>query len=172
MFVSSSYTLLQSMYGVPDLTCIHPNGLFRRTKDDEMLKDDHSLNLDDQDVRETKKARATVQRSTKESGNTSTGGEGARTGARVNGVGQGGGIGRQLSVTKQEALRSKGLFKIAPQSKVNVEDFPAFFPGDGFGFGLGFGFGFGGGAGSDSDDKFHLPFRGVEWCTHEVFFRC
>lgn len=96
-----------------------------------MLKDDHNLKLDDQDVRETKKARAAAQRSTKESANTSTGGEGARTGARGNVGGQGVGIGRHLSVTKQEALRSKGLFKIAPQSKVKVEAFEAFFRGMG-----------------------------------------
>lgn len=31
-----------------------------------------------------------------------------------------GGVQRRLSVTKQEALRSKGMFKIAPPSKVRL----------------------------------------------------
>ena len=91
-------------------------------KDDEMLTEDHNLNLDDQDVRETKKARASSQRPAKDSAAASTGragnsGSGLAAGGGAGG-GQGTGLGRFVSATKQEALRSKGLFKIAPQSKV------------------------------------------------------
>ncbi|CAN0334981.1 unnamed protein product [Pylaiella littoralis] len=57
------------------------------------------------------------------------GGRSGRAGGRGNGVpaGRAGAIAgvRRLSVTKQEALRSKGVFKIAPPSKVPVKK-----PGD------------------------------------------
>ncbi|CAM9881478.1 unnamed protein product [Ascophyllum nodosum] len=93
-------------------------------EDDEMLTEDHNLNLDDQDVRETKKARASSQRPAKDSAAASTGragnsGSGLAAGGGAGG-GQGTGLGRFVSATKQEALRSKGLFKIAPQSKVQA----------------------------------------------------
>lgn len=116
---------------------------------DDVLPGDDKVTLDADDIRETKKARsaATAQRGkdsslspAKSTGISSNGGGAGRPGSAWNGFGAGGGaagaargsgggrggvIGgmRRLPGTKQEALRSKGLFKIAPASKVGTFSF-------------------------------------------------
>lgn len=102
-----------------------------------MLPGDHKMNLDDDDVRETKKAKSVASQRGKDAAAGAGGGAGARSsgnawggfgsggggggdggGGRHTGTAMMGGIRRRMSVTKQQALRSKGVFKIAPQSKV------------------------------------------------------
>ncbi|CAM9663268.1 unnamed protein product, partial [Laminaria digitata] len=121
---------------------------YKPDAEDGVLPGDHKFNLDDDDARETKKNRGatttdTAQRSSdsasKNRAATSSGFGGAeRRGSDWSRFGGGGGgtsgggegepsrrravVGgmRRFPGTKQQALRSKGVFKIAPQSKVQV----------------------------------------------------
>lgn len=105
---------------------------------DDSRPDDHSLRLDAADVRDAKRMRSangaphkTKDASGRTNGGTWNGfGSGNKSAGNLNGTGRVsaspsvgeaavfGGV--RLSVTKKEALRSKGMFKIAPQSKVCV----------------------------------------------------
>eukprot|EP00903_Cladosiphon_okamuranus_P015677 g14475.t1 len=103
---------------------------------DDVLPEDHKIYADEL-PRETKKGKSASSGGgrSNDSGGRSTNtwsgfGSSAGGGAGVRGSGSGGAAGgrgkgtavvagvRRLNVTKQEALRSKGLFKIAPPSKV------------------------------------------------------
>ncbi|CAM9690678.1 unnamed protein product, partial [Ectocarpus fasciculatus] len=97
--------------------------------DDDVLPEDHKIYADEL-PRETKKGKSSSGVSGGRPRNAWSGfGTGAGGGARAAGSGAAGprgkvgvavigGVQRRLSVTKQEALRSKGVFKIAPPSKV------------------------------------------------------
>lgn len=102
---------------------------------DGVLPGDHKFNLDDDDVRDSKKTRGTTADTSQRSTGSGFGGA-ARGGSAWSGFGggrggaSGGGEGepprrravvggmRRIAGTKQQALRKNGVFKIAPQSKV------------------------------------------------------
>ncbi|CAM9872565.1 unnamed protein product [Scytosiphon promiscuus] len=75
--------------------------------DDDVLPGDHKIYADEL-PRELKRGK---------SSRGSSGGAGGKVGVPVGAIAGA----RRMSVTKQEALRSKGVFKIAPQSKVPVK---------------------------------------------------
>lgn len=103
---------------------------------DDVLPGDHKIYADEL-PRELKKGKSSSAAGGSGSGGRSGSawrgfGSGGSGSAKGSGAGAGGkmgvpinragavGAGRKLSVTKQEALRSKGVFKIAPQSKVRL----------------------------------------------------
>lgn len=111
---------------------------WRSRYQDDIQPDDHKIKLDAEDLRETKRAKAAAGipsgsgTAALTSGNTWSGYGSGGVGGGGAGAGGGGGAsssasprptggvlgGMRMSVTKKEALRSKGVFKIAPQSKV------------------------------------------------------
>lgn len=105
---------------------------------DDTRPDDHKIKLDANDIRENKRAKSAAagSGSAAKGGNAwsgfggGSGGSGGGGSSTGRGAGSLSGATRQssssgvkfggmrMSVTKKEALRSKGVFKIAPQSKV------------------------------------------------------